>query len=469
MASPERIEDYRIVITGVGGKTPVGDALEYRGGGNQPTAWENTAAGLDGVTRISETNMASYPGYEDIVPLKLAAGVKDDIANHPFIRENRHESRYWSRAGKMAAISIHQALESAKVDLDSLDRWRIGHYMGSVFGGNGYSHEADLLKEKLAPQEGTKNLFAQVGLGPVSYFGLKGRGGVEAVECASSSFTVESGIGDLLPQQFGRELLCPKADMVIVGGTDGTFVPEPATLFVKAFRGAPDQITDDPREAPRPFDKNTKGFVIGEGAVTMVVESWHKAQERGLKEEDVLAEIVGFNSLTDAHNVTLAGLEGQVRTMQAVLTMANVVLGETVYIRGHGTGTLAGDAREALAVREVIRRQELDPSDFFINSTMWATGHMMGPAGIMGLYYAAMSVKQGEIPRPQKITDPIPHLTDPVKQLGLKDDLAELEAYDLPQIPEVNATSSTAPDIAITNAYGFSGGGTSIGVRKFKA
>ena len=269
--------------------------------------------------------------------------------------------------------------------------------------------------------------------------------------------------------RFGRELRPPIADMVIVGGTDGTFVPEPAAHFVKAFRGAPDVVTDDPRQAPRPFDRNTKGFVIGEGAVVMVAELWQHAQARGVKEEDVLAEIVGFNTLTDAHNVTLAGLEGQVRTMKTALEMANVALGDTVYVRAHGTGTRAGDAREALAVREVIRRSGLDPSDFFINSTMWATGHTMGPAGILGLYYAAMSVKHGETPRPRKITDPIPELTDPVKELDLTGDLAELARNDLPQIPEMNATSSTAPDIAITNAYGFSGGGTTIGVKKFVA
>ena len=468
MASAEDYGDVRIVITGVGGVSPVGD-VKMRSADGSPTAWSNTLAGYDGVTDIGETDMSSFADYEKIVPLKLAAGVKEDIDNNPFIRESRHDSKYWGRAGKMAAIAIHDALESAKVDLTSMDRWRIGHYMGSVFGGNGYSHLVDVSREKLAPAEGTKNLFGQVGLGPASFFELKGRGGVEAVECASSSFAAESGITNLLPWQFGRELRPPIADMVIFGGTDGTFVPEPAAHFVKAFRGAPDTMTEDPRQAPRPFDRNTKGFIIGEGAVVMVAESWDKAQERGVKEEDVLAEIVGFNSLTDAYNVTLAGLEGQVRTMETVLKMAEVALGDTVYVRGHGTGTLAGDAREALAVREVIRRLGLDPEDFYINSTMWATGHMMGPAGIMGLYYAAMSAKFAETPIPQKITEPIPELTDPVKELNLEKDLAELAKYDLPQIPEKNLLSSTAPKIAISNAYGFSGGGTTIGVKKFIA
>lgn len=462
-------EDYRIVITGVGGPTPVGYALE-RAGENEPlTAWENTLDGHDGVTPINETNMVSYPGYENIVPLLLGAGVKVDIANHPFIRENRHQSKYWGRAGAMAAIAMKQALESAKVDLDAMDRWRIGHYMGSVFGGNGHSHHVDLTREKIGVTDGAKNLFAQVGLGPASFFDLRGRGAVEAIECTSSGGAAESGINDLLPQQFGRSLRPPKADMVVVGGTDGTFVPEPVAHFVKSFRGAPDIVTDDPREAPRPFDRSTKGFVIGEGAVVMVLEPWHKAQERGLKEEDVLAEIVGFNGLTHAHNLTLGGLEGQVRTMQTALELGQVTLSDIGYIRTHGTGTLAGDAREALSAREAIRRLGLDPSNWFINSTMWATGHTMGPAGILGLYYAAMSVKYGAIPRPQKLTDPIPELTEPVKGLDLEDDLAELANHDLPQFPEENVTSSTSPTIAVTNSYGFSGGGESIVVRKFKA
>lgn len=460
--------DYRIVITGVGGKTPVGDALEYRQG-DEPTAWDNTLEGVDGITAIGETDIASFPGYQDLVPLKLGAGVKDSIENHPFIRENRHQSKYWGRAGMMAAIAIFQAMESAQVETDSVDPWRIGHYMGSVFGGNGYSHQVDLTKNRLSPPMGTKNLFGQVGLGPASFFDLKGRGGVEAVECASSAFAVESGIQDLLPRQFGRGILPPIADMVVVSGTDGTFVPEPVTHFVKSFKGAPDIVTEDPGEAPRPFDRNTKGFIVGEGAVSMVIEPWHKAQERGLKEEDVLAEIVGFNSLTDAHNVTLAGLEGQVRTMQRALEMGNIAAGETVYIRAHGTGTIEGDGREALSAREAIRRLGLDPADFYINSTMWATGHTMGPAGIFGLYFAAMSVKYEQTPRPRKISDPIPELTDPLKDLELTDDLAEQLTKELPQIPEANAMVSVAPDIAVTNAYGFSGGGTSIAVRKFRA
>lgn len=467
MASAENCEDCRVVITGVGGVSPVGN-VKMRAQDGESTAWTNTLVGYGGITDISETVLADYEGYQQIVPLKLGAGVKEDVKNHPLIKGNK-TAKYWGRPGIMAAIAMHDALQSAGVDLETMDRWRIGHYMGSVFGGNGYSHYVDLTQEKLFPRDGTKNLFGQTGLGPASFFELHGRGGVEAVECASSAFAVESGIKDLLPQRFGRELRAPIADMVIVGGADGTFVPEPVAHFVKAFKGAPDIETEDPTQAPRPFDRNTKGFVVGEGAVAMVAELWQNAQARGIKEEDVLAEIVGFNTLTHAHNVTLAGLEGQVRTMNAVLEMANVALGETVYVRAHGTGTLAGDAREALALREVIRRRGLDPGDFYINSTMWATAHTMGPAGILGLYYAAMAVNQREIPRAHKITDPIPELTDPSNDLNLTSDLADLATNELPQIPEDNVTGSAAPDVAITNAYGFSGGGTTIGVRKFVA
>jgi 3-oxoacyl-(acyl-carrier-protein) synthase len=143
------------------------------------------------------------------------------------------------------------------------------------------------------------------------------------------------------------------------------------------------------------------------------------------------------------------------------------------YLRAHGTGTLLGDAREALAFRETLRRLDLDPNDWFINSTMGAHGHIMGGAGIFGLYYAVMSVKYGETPRPQKITDPIPELTDPSSDLIYQgkgnEDLAELVKQDLPQIPEENVTSSTKPDIAVANAFGFSGGGTTIAVMPFKA
>jgi 3-oxoacyl-[acyl-carrier-protein] synthase II len=475
MSSPEIAEDYRIVITGVGGKTPVGDATEYRFDPDVPTAWENTLDGVSGITTIDQTPMNNYPGYEKILPLKLGASVKEDVDNHPFIKENyRHHSKYWSRAGTLAALAMWQAMESAKVDLESLDRWRIGHFIASVFGGNGYTHRVDLTKEKLFPYDGTRALFGQVGLGPASFFELNGKGRMLDVECAGSLAATEDGIGALLPQQFGRELLPPLADMVIVGGTDGTFEPEPAANFVKSFRLAPDLVTDDPRQAPRPFDKHTKGFVIGDGAVVMVLEPWHKAQERGLKEEDVLAEVVGFNSLTHARNVTLAGIEGQVRTMQSALKMRKLALdGLRGYLRAHGTGTLLGDAREALAFRETLRRLDLDPNDWFINSTMGAHGHIMGGAGIFGLYYAVMSVKYGETPRPQKITDPIPELTDPSSDLIYQgkgnEDLAELVKQDLPQIPEENVTSSTKPDIAVANAFGFSGGGTTIAVMPFKA
>jgi 3-oxoacyl-[acyl-carrier-protein] synthase II len=476
MASPEIIDDYRLVISGVGGPTPNGYALEHRTKDGPPTAWENTVAGIDGIIPIGETDIVSYSEYEDyesLVPIRLGGGVKENIDKHPFLQDSRairHASKYWGRAGEMLAIAIHQALESALVDLEAMDRWRIGHYIGSVFGGNGHSHYVDQTKEKIGVSDGTKDLFAQVGLGPVSYFDLRGRGGVEAVECTSSAFAVESGINDLLPQQLGRELRQPKADMVIVGGTDSVFIPRPLAHFVKAFRGAPDIETEDPRQAPRPFDRKTKGFVPGEGAVVMVVEPWHKAQERGLKEQDILAEIVGFSGLTHAHNVTLAGLEGQVRTMRASLEMAGVTVNDLGYVRAHGTGTIDGDSREALAARiALFNRLGLDPNNWHINSTMWASGHIMGPTAILGLYFAAMSVKNGETPRPRKITDPIPELIYPSNELKLEKDLAELAKQDLPQFPEENVTSSTSPTIAVTNSYGFSGGGESIVVRKFKA
>jgi 3-oxoacyl-(acyl-carrier-protein) synthase len=275
--------------------------------------------------------------------------------------------------------------------------------------------------------------------------GIHGHTVEVGAECASGATTVDLGISRLFKY---RRNAPAKADIMVVGGADAPIVPANLNFF-EALKHAVDP-RDDPDAASSPFDQDAQGLVMGEGAGAMVIETWENARKRGLGEDDVLAEIVGFDSFTDGENKTLAGMEGTVKIIEQVMRMANIALGETVYINAHATGTVGGDKREAEAYKLAIEGMGLDLSDFWMTSTKGATGHTMGAAGAIEAAFSIMALREGVIPPALKLNNPIEQARD-----------FNLSPEQLTVLPSVNA--------AVSTSLGFGGTATALAFREFRA
>jgi 3-oxoacyl-[acyl-carrier-protein] synthase II len=152
--------------------------------------------------------------------------------------------------------------------------------------------------------------------------------------------------------------------------------------------------------------------------------------------------------------------------------MGKIALNETVYLNAHATGTNEGDRREALAIREAIRRLDLDPNDFYVTSTKGATGHTMGAAGTIELYHTIMALRQSIVPPALKLTEPIPELSAPLEDLDFDDELSRILKRQLPVIRTHNLSPLTATkktiNIGVSTSFGFGGPAVALAVRQFR-
>jgi len=435
-------DDQRIVITGLDAITPVGDDLD--------SSWQAIRSGVDGVVPIADARVSQHPFYQN-VGAKVVAEAPFDTDNDPLIYENRREidAKNMHRSHLLAWRTMYFAMKSAGlIEPDSLtlskeiDPYRVGAYMGTTFSGIAHLNEVDF--SKVRPSDLFQYLPARVATAPAMALGIHGKSVGFLAECASGATTADEGALKLYKHRDNR---LPKADIMVVGGADAPIVPANLNFF-EALKKAVDP-TDKPEEASRPFDQAAQGLVMGEGAGAMVLETWEHAKKRGLREEQILAELVEFDSYTDGENKTLAGMEGTIKVIEAMIGMGNIALGETVYINAHATSTVGGDRREAEAFKEAIARTGLDISDFWMTSTKGATGHTMGAAGAIEAAFAIMALRSGVVPPGLKLHNPIPEALD--------FNLSPLQATELQKI-----------DAAVSTSLGFGGTATALAFRKFK-
>jgi 3-oxoacyl-(acyl-carrier-protein) synthase len=395
--------------------------------------------------------LADYPFYQKL-GAKVVAEALYNPDEDPIVIANRREIdiKNMHRSHILAWRTMYFALQSAKLIeqgslalKEEIDPYRVGAYMGTTFSGIAHISEVDFNKVK--PSDLFKYLPARVATAPAMALGIHGKVTGVLDECASGASSSDDGALRLFKY---RDDLPPKADIMVVGGSDAPIVPANLNFF-EALKQAVDP-TDNPKKASRPFDQEAKGFVMGEGAGAMVLETWEHARKRGLEEADIIAELVGFDSLTDAQNKTLAGMEGTVRVIKNVFEMAGLALGEIVYVNSHATGTLAGDGREAEAFRRAIIDMSLDPSDFWMTSTKGATGHTMGGSGAIEAAFAIMAIVDSTIPPALKLQNPI----------------SETEGFNLSPL---EATKLRSVDVAVSTSLGFGGTATALAFRKFKA
>lgn len=409
----------RVVITGLGPITPIGVGKE--------NFFAGLREGRNGIDKITQFDAAEYS-------CQIAGEVKD-FNPEDFI--DKKESKRMDRYTHFAVAAAKLALADSKLDLDKIDRDRAGVFIGSGIGGmhtlhSQYAKLFDKGPSKVSPFF-VPMMLANMATGQVAIeLKLHGPSACIVTACATGT--------DSIGEAF-KAIQRGEADVMFAGGAEATVSPAGVAGFgiMKALCA---DHNDDPTHASRPFDKNRSGFVIGEGAGVIILESLEHAQKRGAK---IYAEIIGYGRNNDAYHITTPapGGEFQGKCMQLALDDAEVKPEQVDYINAHGTSTKFNDAGETAAIKKVFGEHAYKLA---ISSTKSMTGHMLGAAGGAEAIATIFAIENGIIP--------------PTINYETQD-----EDLDLNYTP--NKAVEKNVDVAISNSFGFGGHNACIVLKKF--
>jgi 3-oxoacyl-[acyl-carrier-protein] synthase II len=384
----------RVVVTGLGAISPVGIGV--------PDTWKSLLAGKSGAGPIRQFDPEGHR-------TRIACEVSDFVVGDHL---DPKEAKRMDRFTQFAMVAAAEAVAQARLPKENRDR--IGVVIGSGIGGMWiYEDQHNVLREKGARR--VSPLFIPMMIGDMAAglvsiaHGLRGPNYCTVSACASGAHA----IGDatlLISNGF--------ADAMVCGGTEATITPMAVAGF--ANMKATSTRNDEPELASRPFDKGRDGFVIGEGAGIVILESLEHAQQRGAK---ILAEIKGFGLTGDAYHMTAPHPEGEgaVRAMRGALEMAQMKPGDIGYINAHGTSTPLNDKGEVAAVKAVFGEAA---HQLRMGSTKSMTGHLLGAAGGLETVISVMALQDGDIPPTINLTDPDPDCDlDHVANTAAKADL----------------------------------------------
>ncbi len=408
----------RVVVTGVGVITPVGSDID--------TFWNALIEGKSGVDYITQFDTTEYP-------VKIAAEVKD---YNPEDYMERKEARKLDRFTQFAISASKIALDDSNLVIDESNAEKVGVYIGSGIGGLKTIEE----QHKVVLEKGPKRispffipmLIGNMASGQVSILtGAKGPNSAPVSACATGTHA----IGDaFLMIERGD------ADVMITGGTEATITP----LAVAGFSSmrALSTRNEEPKKASRPFDKDRNGFVMGEGAGILILESLDHAKKRGAK---IYAEVIGYGATGDAYHLTAPapGGEGAARAMKIAMKRAEINPEDVDYINAHGTSTELNDKFETMAIKNAFGEHA---SKLAVSSTKSVTGHLLGAAGAIEGIAIALALKNGIIP--------------PTINYETKD-----PDCDLDYVP--NEARKKDIHIALSNSLGFGGHNATIIFKKY--
>ncbi|AET70103.1 beta-ketoacyl-acyl-carrier-protein synthase II [Desulfosporosinus orientis DSM 765] len=407
----------RAVITGMGLISPLGNNLDE--------FWNNLIAGKSGIgllTRFDTTDL----------PTKVAAEVKDF---EPTNWMSKKESRHMDRFSQFAIAAAKIAVQDAKLDLDQEDKERIGTVMGCGIGGvTSFEDQKEVLMSKGSSRVSpffVPMLIGNMAAGHISIeFGLQGSSMTVVTACASAT----NAIGEAL-----RMIQHGEADVVLCGGTEAPITKLAFAGFCSMKAMSTESELFD--QACRPFDKRRSGFVMGEGAGVLVLESLEHAKARGAH---VYAELAGYGSTSDAYHITtpIPGGSGAIRSMSLALKDAGVSTDSVDYINAHGTGTGPNDVTETVAVKSLLGDHAYKVA---ISSTKSMTGHLMGAAGAIEAIICALAIQRGAVPATINYGEPDPDC-------------------DLDYVP--NNSRQQEVNVAMSNSLGFGGHNATIVLKK---
>ena len=401
----------RVVVTGIGALTPIGNTRD--------AYWNALVAGTSGAAPITYFDASKFK-------TQFACEVK---GFDPLAHFDRKEMRKMDRFTQYAMVAADEAVQDAGLNLDTVDKSKIGVIWGSGIGGL-ETFQNEVLN--FADGDGTPRfnpffipkMIADIAPGMISIkYGFRGPNFATVSACASSANAIIDALNYI---RLGY------ADVMVTGGSEAGV----AKASIGGFNAlhALSTRNDDPATASRPFDKNRDGFVMGEGAGALILESLEHAQARGAT---IYAELAGGGLSADAHHITAPHPEGVGATsvMENCLANAGVTPSDIDAINMHGTSTPLGDIAETKALKEVFGEHLYSMN---INSTKSMTGHLLGAAGAVEAIASIMSVKHGIVP--------------PTINYTTADENID---------PKINFTFNTAQkrdvSMAMSNTFGFGG------------
>lgn len=418
------MELNRVVVTGLGALTPVGNTVDE--------AWKNLLAGKSGAAPITLFDPSKFK-------TQFACEVK---GFDPLAYIDRKDARKMDRCTQLGMAAAMQAVEDSKMDLDKEDKNRIGVIYGIGIGGI-QTFQEEVMFYGQHYEEGPKfspffipKMISDITAGQISiHFGFRGPNYVTTSACASSSHALADAF---------NLLRLGKADVILAGGAEAAITDCGLGGFCSMH--ALSTRNDDPEHASRPFSASRDGFVMAEGSGCLVLETLEHAQKRGAH---IYAELVGEGMSADAYHITKSHPEGlgAKLVMQAALQDAHLTTKDIDYINVHGTSTHVGDLSEAQAIKDLFGD---DAYRVNISSTKSMTGHMLGAAGAVEAMICVLSVKNDIVP------PTINHVEgDDDPDLDYKMNFT----FNKPQKREVRA--------ALSNTFGFGGHNACVIFKKY--
>lgn len=406
----------RVVVTGLGAVTPIGN--------NVQETWNSMISGKNGIGPITKFDTTNYKA-------KLAAEVKDF---DPRDYMDKMESLRTDRYTQLAIAASAQAVEDSRIE-GTVDPERFSVALGVGIGGmETFEVEHTKLIEKGARRVSPlfiPMMIPNMAAGTIAIkHNCQGSVMPAVTACASGS----NAIGEAM-----RLIKHGYADAALTGGAESTITPTAVAGFVNMQALSTAENAD---EASLPFDSRRGGFVMGEGAVVLVLEEYERAKARGAK---IYGEICGYGSTCDAHHITAPHPEGKggANAMKQAMAEAGYEEGEIVYVNAHGTGTPMNDVLETKAIKLALGEDAAKKA--FVSSTKSMTGHMLGAAGAVEALACIMALKEGIVP----------------PTINLKEQDPECDLNCVP-----NEAVKADLQLAISNSLGFGGHNASIAFRK---
>lgn len=409
-------KNRRVVVTGMGAITPIGNSVEE--------FWNGIKEGKTGFGPITYFDTADYR-------CKLAAEVKDfDPAQYM----DKKSARRMEQFCQFAVAAAGQAISDAGLDMEQEDPYMVGCSVGSGIGSlQAMEREYDRLKEKGPGRVGpmlVPLMISNMAAGNVSIaYGLKGKSLNVVTACATGTHSIGEAYRTI---QYGD------ADVMIAGGTESSITP----IGIAGFSALTAlSFSEDPERASIPFDKERNGFVMGEGSAVVVLEELEHAKRRGAK---IYAELTGYGCSSDAYHITSPAEDGSgaATAMLNALKDGGVAPEELTYINAHGTSTHHNDLFETRAIKLAFGEHAYDLK---INSTKSMVGHLLGAAGAVEFVTCVKEIQEGYIHR----------------TVGLRETEEELD------LNYCRDSYKEEVPYALTNSLGFGGHNASLLLKKY--